>query len=632
MIAFDKIIKTLANYKDPSIDHALSAALNTAAPQAASQIANALLQRHEPHTLEKLITHYHLWPDPIKQQIIAHPKQIYHALRYAFQSTNTQTLTNAIHILQETKSPHQAYLLNRALTHGSAAIKKQAAQALTHITAWALSTQPDQTPIPSADQFQAICKTILDAVKTYQLHNQEDVLKCYFKCAPALTQDVTQTKDPHHIDMIATPIKSALAHQTYPQTLNACIPLIDHPLFKHAALLGIRKASDQNNLQPILNTHHLLKIKTKNQKLQNLVDAKQLIPKPQHIAQYPDTPATGYIQWIQTLLGHQPWAIPPLKAAQAFTSSIARLHALKSLMQIAKTEKSQTAQKAILYFIADKNPHIALTAARYTVNQQHANPNQLHHILLDLLYSQHTPVRRFASRRLAPIGFDSLWTHWAKLTDPQKTQLGQTLVKIDPHFHHTLGKKLGSPNPQHTIKALNIITFLNQGDFFQQALTILLNSHNTKIVSAAASALSTSTSPQTLPDLEKCLANKNPRVRANAIESLNKRSPQAQLQTLKKIAQKDTNRPRANAIGALLNQNTQEALDQLTHMLHDHKPNHRTSALWLIQNMGISEMAKHVAEMAISDPDPTVKNKAQQVIQQILQQIQDTQNTHKFTG
>lgn len=627
MLGLQKILETVNKYKDPSVDRALSLALDTSDAQSSTDITKTLLNRHEHHAMHSLVVNYHKATPQMKKEIAFHGKNLHQALRQTIKSNHTQTIANGITLIWETKSAQQAYLLNDVMLHGKIESKQLAAMALFKLAGWATSGVPYGDPICSAEDFQAIRNASLDAVKNYHAHQLEKTLESLYKFLSSFIPGLLKTMHEPHMDIVLPPMRKALATLQSDEIAAGCVQFLDHPHFKAAALRGLRHASDHNMMQPILRSHHLLKIASKRSELKELVDAKHLIPPQQILSEYDQDAAIGYLQWVETLIGLELWTIPYLKAAHNLKSATARLHALRALMKMASKEKSATADKAILYFIADKNPHVATTAARYTLNHHEENEKEFYHLLLELLHSQHLSVRRLASIRLAPIGFDSIWNNWHKISEQQRTTLGQTLIKIDPNFHHMLGRKLGSENPSDTVKALAIINFLNQGDFFTQAITILLRSQNEKIASAAATAIGTTTAPQSIEHLERTLLNKNARVRANAIESLNKLEAKTHFPTLQKIAQKDKNRPRANAIGALMEQHTDEALNALEVMLSDEAANHRTSALWLIEHMGLIDMAKHVAEMSISDPDPTVRNKAKDVIDKIITQIHHTDTT-----
>ena len=119
--------------------------------------------------------------------------------------------------------------------------------------------------------------------------------------------------------------------------------------------------------------------------------------------------------------------------------------------------------------------------------------------------------------------------------------------------------------------------------------------------------------------LEKAMAHADNRVRANAVEAMSQMRSARHLQQLMRMADEDTNRPRANAIGALMEMKAGEALPALTRMLSDDRPEHRISALWLVERMGVLEAAQAVAELAMSDPDPEVRRRAEQVAAEVLE-------------
>src|SRR5690606_8527026 len=87
---------------------------------------------------------------------------------------------------------------------------------------------------------------------------------------------------------------------------------------------------------------------------------------------------------------------------------------------------------------------------------------------------------------------------------------------------------------------------------------------------------------------------------------------------LVKMVDDPQNRPRANAIAALLDLRTADAVASLRRMLDDQRPAHRHSALWLVETVGVLDLARHVAELSISDPDANVKRRANRVIEQLL--------------
>src|SRR5690606_13404648 len=114
------------------------------------------------------------------------------------------------------------------------------------------------------------------------------------------------------------------------------------------------------------------------------------------------------------------------------------------------------------------------------------------------------------------------------------------------------------------------------------------------------------------------------RVRANAVEALQQLESVEQAEDrLRDMAQADHNRPRANAIGALLEMQAGDALAALNRMLIDERPEQRVSALWLVKSMGVMEVARQIAELALRDADPDVRGRARDVAAQLLQKARE---------
>ncbi len=118
--------------------------------------------------------------------------------------------------------------------------------------------------------------------------------------------------------------------------------------------------------------------------------------------------------------------------------------------------------------------------------------------------------------------------------------------------------------------------------------------------------------------LEGALSHADSRVRANAVESLDQLKSTKHLEQLLEMANRDEGRPRANAIGSLMNMRAGDALEALVRMLNDPRPKQRTSALWLVDQLGLTDVARHVAEMSITDPDREVKTRAGGVIHHLI--------------
>jgi len=82
------------------------------------------------------------------------------------------------------------------------------------------------------------------------------------------------------------------------------------------------------------------------------------------------------------------------------------------------------------------------------------------------------------------------------------------------------------------------------------------------------------------------------------------------------------------AIKALLELRAKDALPSLTRMLGDNRSEHRISALWLIDELGILQLARLVAEISLNDSDDKVKQRASRVIQHLIEDLDHAAHKH----
>ncbi|MEO0587537.1 MAG: HEAT repeat domain-containing protein, partial [Planctomycetota bacterium] len=106
--------------------------------------------------------------------------------------------------------------------------------------------------------------------------------------------------------------------------------------------------------------------------------------------------------------------------------------------------------------------------------------------------------------------------------------------------------------------------------------------------------------------------------RASAVEAIARRGLTDATPRVAQIAQADDSEPRATAIAALHHTHPGSAIDALQHMLDDERRDHRDRGLWLVESMGLVEMARQVAEMSLSDPDARVRRRAEAVVAELM--------------
>ena len=328
-------------------------------------------------------------------------------------------------------------------------------------------------------------------------------------------------------------------------------------------------------------------------------------------------------RWIAALSLEAAQKVQKLATMAVVSDAPARLAALRQIMILARDPRAVGAYAIIADFCHDPDPQLGRIALRFLTNRQW---DGLIPLLLKLVNSDHPEIRAVAAEELAPLGFDRLWSAWARLTAAKQLAAGRALIKIDANFHRNIARKLDDPSQETRMRALLMIYTLNQGAFFIEALKVLIKDDDDRVTSAAARALGTADKEEASSSLREALDHTDNRVRANAVEALYEMDPSDYIDKLIEMANVDDNRPRANAIGVLLEMKMLGAIDLLKDMLSDSRTEQRISALWLIQRIDLVEVAQYVAEISISDPDSQVRQRAGNVIQHLIKTLEQDPN------
>lgn len=618
------IYHQLQGIRDPTVDRAMAAALPTADRLAVRLIALRLLQRRHPEGLLGLILHYHTLPREVRQQVVEHVDDLFRALREATARPGTAGPANAIEVIRRALRPRLAYLVTDQLRHGIADVQRMAAEALLHLAEHA-ATDPHPGVLPQIDAAGgAYLQSGLDeAVRAFGQHRQETALLAAAwmlpRPIPGVLAPLSQEQHP-----ALEPMRSLLRQASYPAVRRALPALLSVRPLTEACLEGLRQCAATGTLADVWSQHHLLRLPAPGRLLARLGTPEAACPDDDAIASLDPIERRALPTWYALLPLERSERIQRLAHLRHDADTATRLFALRRLLELAAAGPGEGVQDVIALFCEDPDLVVARIALHHLVRSQYEGLSRL---LTKLVNSPHEPLRRIAGRRLGPIGFEKLWEAWPKLEAGRRLAVGRALIKIDPRFHQLLGDRLRSPDQATKLRALSIIHGLNQGTFFESALSALAQEQDEVVASAAVKALGPVGSELAVCVLEQSLEHEDSRVRANAVEALSEAQSTQQVVKLMEMAHEEANRPRANAIQTLLSMKTGEALPALVRMLADTRPKHRASALWLVESMGLLEVARQVAEMSISDPDADIRSRADRVIHELIE-LMDPPDTH----
>ncbi len=607
------ILTHLVGIASTSVDRALAAALPTADLVSVRHIAHLILQRGDPPSLVSLIMYFDQLSDELQDELIGSVTELYGPMRQAVQVHDGRGPANVVEIIRRARAGRLAYLVLDQLVHGlEPQLRIDAATCLLQLAQWCV--EPGQSGCDPAT-VGYVRNAMEKAASCYASHRQNSVLLAMAVLAPCPMQ---QWLGPlgHRHNAVLDQLRVQLQRAHWPQLRQAMFAWVVHPLLSQHVLVGIRQAVSKGHLPDLLLNAHLLIDHRVVVKLSKLRTADRLVPT--ELAQWPSDHDCGLVRWIAALPLGCVHKIRYLSQLTQLPSRLARLIALRELMRI-RGKDLEFANQAISQFCLDKDVILARIALRHLLCCRWSGVPMA---LLQLINSQHAALQQLAVNQLATWGFERLWLSWSKLNREQQLHAGRALIKIDPTFHQALGRKLVDSDRSERLRAMVMINALNQGDFFEKTLGLMVKDQDPRITSAAVRTLGSSSSTGSIKALTQALSHDNPRVRANAVEALGEQGKMDCSQQLIRMAKSESNRVRANAIRALLQWRTGEAVSALGEMLQDHRAKHRISALWLVESLGLISSAGAVAEMSITDRDPWVKKRAGRVVQHLIKTMQ----------
>jgi len=611
------IFRALSPLSDVAVDRALASALPTADPGALGMLVQTLLQRERHEGTLALVEQFHKLPPELQEAVVAHAEVLYRPLREAISRGGTDAAANAIQIIQRSHTLRLAYLVHEQLTHGEESVRIAAAECL-HMLARYCAVNPSSTPEGEAgidaESAKFLQGPLEQAVLHFDRHHQTAVLRAALLLLPRPLPVVSEALLDHRSAALNR-MRELATDAQHVEVRRALLWLTTLPSLAPQSMQGLRNAAKHGHRRDLMPHGHLLLIPSVRIPLTHARDPELLLPDAEELSQMSPGASRAVALWVQALPFSTEQRVQQLVRMQHSSDTVTRLAALRRLIDAGGHDKHHAANEAIAEFCRDSDEPIVRIALRHLVR---VDWTELPQLLSDLVNSGFPSVRELAAHHLAAMGFRRLWQAWPTIDDRQRRAAGRALLKLDPGFPRHLADKLRRDNTPDRLRALSIIHTLNQGKFFDPALRTLAAHEDEKVASAAVRALSSADSEEAIESLEQALEHSDSRVRANAVESLDQARSTRHVTKLIEMAEQDVNRPRANAIAALMQMKTSEALAALQTMLGDDRAEHRTSALWLVESLGLIEVAQHVADLSVDDPDPKLRARALNVIEQLI--------------
>jgi len=630
MAKLKQIYERLQGIADPCVNRAMAQALPTADRDALGLMALILLQRRQLQGTIGLVEQYHRLPEPIRHTVLQHAPELTRALRIAMDNKKTRGPANAVDIIRRSGSVRQAYLIADQLRHGHDDLKDESARCLLEMaertTAGAdPASKSAWEPIETA----FVISAVREAIKFYAQHSRQDTLLAMFSLPLPAVSSLLGSLGPAGTPLIHQTGVLLTRSDTHAVRRALIQALVEQGL-QPFAIDGLRLCVEAGTFGQALGSWHLLLLKRYRNVLKRVKNVESYTPAPDFYKKPADPrQARGLATWLTELPQDRHRQVRLLGMLNKAQDPATRLGALRKLLALAEGAPANApVHTAIAGFCNDPSQPLVRVALTHLIRCHYPDTAR---VLAQLVNSPHPQVQRIAGKRLVPVAFSRLWDSWHRLDPNQRLAAGRALIKIDPTFHTVLGDKLSMSDTPTKLRALSIIGELNQGLLFQDAILRLCRDRDPHIVSAAVKALGTAEPSRAAPAIQTALDHEDDRVRANAVEALARLDSARHIDRLSEMTHEgEGNRARANAIQALMQMRAQDALHALSRMLTDPRPRHRTSALWLVESMGITEVARDVAEMAISEPDPQVRQRAERVILQVIDQMSQPLPIHSL--
>jgi hypothetical protein len=605
------IYDILGGIDDPLIDQAIVEAIPTADPAGARELLRLLISRGRDTALKSLLKSYHELVPELQQLIVIEGDRFDAAIRLAAGDPDIATRLNAVELISRCGSYRLAYLLSAQLHEENAPLGKAAAAVLLGLVK-RFAASPTEVGGPlRARTVHWLAGAVADACGSFAQHGRHDVLLAALCLAPWRPPELMRRLNDRHAAALPA-LREIIRRGIDPVVDPSLLALCTWPMLDASAVEQFRDRRIADRVPAIMRASVMIAVPAIRSMLNKVPQGDHLLPsatdldamKPQQLRTVP--------AWVELVHASEVSKLVVLERVALCDDPVTRLAALRVFM----TMQSPEADESVATLCFDPDVAVARIALRHLIMRQYAGLTQM---TVRLVASPHEEIRQTAERELTRLGFWRLWQQWDQLQGATRKAAARALMKIDSKFHSHIAERMAAANPDERFRAVMMARELGDESFFEQPLIKLVRDKNERVASAAATALGTvRDSPKVAAELTEALKHPDDRVKSNAVESLEKLDCVEQArEQLVKLAHEGGNRSRATALRALLTLPASGSIKALDNMLGDADPRHRVSALWVVEQLGLLSVGRHVAELAGKDEDPRVRLRALRIFRML---------------
>jgi hypothetical protein len=594
-----------------------------------------------------LIKAYQGLTDEVRDKLLERHRDLFRPLSEAMQDIEGPARLNVIDIIRRAADPRLVYLLAQALIDSRPEVRDLAGESLlaAAVKHHERTGESYVYDLPHDHEASAELRRAVDySLRLYKTHKhpagllaavlserqQDGAMWAYFQ-------------DPHDdITRAAAGLLRALPPQHGPALAATTLIALASPL-KPAAMFGLASTEDVPTASAIAKESFRLLDPRLRQTTSAMANLKLLN------ALWKNSPPTAdtWPHWLRLIeavglqqAGKMLWLTRVFEKAPA-TGEFAAPWKLSVMRVMADVSAAET---GVLFarLLADPVERVARCAARYLLSRRHSDWRSLivgspspHASVRRMIGAVHGPggggktfVPSITERVSALVGlngsndaptpeFPRVFGEYPEMPTAIQHSSTRTAAAADPQFVEQMKTKLTSSITLDVAQGLKMISVLPSLAPFRGQVIALCGHADVRIASTAVRLVARLQDPKLKDLLEAAAHHADPRVRASAVEAMATLRIAHRSQQVLAMLHSRHNRERANAIKAISSFDFNSAKDCLRHMLADANPLHRISALWVVEQLGLPELFRHVSTVARRDPNTRVRKRAADLLESL---------------
>lgn len=619
------VYEILARSDNPAADDALAEALPRLRDPYLTHAVTVLLQRGNSAGVSRLLARYESLPVSLRGLVIAAAGRLAPALRVAVHAVEVDARVAALHVVRESTQVGLADIAAGGLHDAAPRVREAAALALlsladryTRQNSETIAALHDSGPSEPrtlagvtgalhllAEERRVMEAALQNALGCFSDHRRTEIVEAAAILAlefPAAMLDPGSSRRAAFMPAL----KEILESSNDPRLAGFVCQALTRPDLRTAALRRIENGRDASFFANLLRCRWLLADAAIAKALGQVRRLAWISVSPDPVFELPEELQTAFPAWLMAMGLPTDFKVDTLIALLGRESSDLARAAVFALARI----DGQSATRALERASKMPDPRgqkiaAAALAQRARVGRQ---------------TSRHLVGRQYASRdEQRRDTFAYIWENFDHLQPVVARALGRRFGRdIGKLAIEVRGLLLG-PSAETRCRALKMIVALGVSKAFVGESASLATDEDSYVRATAMLALGQAGGPTSRRILERALSDSDTRVVANAVEGMDRLGTDARVEVLGPLLEHGDNRVRANAVRALVRRRVPQAARALVSMLGDPRRAHRESALWLIDRLQLIMMLRRVQELAATDTDSGVRQRAAEVAKRLMQ-------------